>query len=186
MKTFVLSFLSIVFLNGMTLYASYKNAIELRSCAFFHPEQRFQEVYGLVGPDFGVELSRLLSKRYAAWIDVDYFLEKSHKSCCRTHLGVLDTSFGVKYVYPLRHFLDLYAGIGPAFSWVHLKNHTCCGREHFSKLAVGGVVKTGFYYRFLSRYFIDVFADYLYQPVHIGRSIEIGGVKLGLGVGSEF
>lgn len=187
MKKFILSLLSVSALCGYnSLFAENENSIEFRSSAFFHSEKRFRDIYGSVGPAFGIEASSHFCGEYGAWINVDYSLEKSHEDCCKTTLGILNTSFGLKYIYPLTCHFDLYAGIGPAFSWVDLKNHTCCENDHFSRLAVGGVVKTGVYYQFCTNYFIDIFADYLFQPVHIGRSIDIGGLKLGLGIGTQF
>ncbi len=171
----------------MSFCAAQETSLELRPSAFFHSGKRFREVYASVGPTIGIEVSKRFCKRYAAWIDVDYLKEKSDENgCCKTSLGILNTSLGVRYLYPLGCLCELYVGIGPTFSWVDLKNHTCCGHEHFSRLAVGGVVKTGLYYRFYRDYFIDVFVDYLYQSVHIGHSIDIGGLKLGIGIGTQF
>jgi hypothetical protein len=34
--------------------------------------------------------------------------------------------------------------------------------------------------------FIDVFADYLYQPVNFETHVDIGGFKIGAGMGIKF
>ena len=33
---------------------------------------------------------------------------------------------------------------------------------------------------------LDVFVDYLYQPVHFSTRIDIGGFKIGAGIGYKF
>lgn len=187
MKKFGLSVLSILLLNlNGWLYAENEVALEFRSSAFFHSNSKFRDIYGVADPAFGIELSKKFCCNYQAWVDVDYSYSNTDSQCCRTDFKVLNTSFGINCVYSLGCSWDAYAGIGPAISWVKLKNETCCGRERFSRCAVGGVLKTGLYYHFCNNFFIDIFADYLYQPVNLGNSIDIGGLKLGAGIGTRF
>lgn len=177
---------SCVLLNTSTLCASDDFWLELRSGAFFHTGNRFKEVFGTTAPFFGVELSKGFCNQYRGWVDVDYSYNDKDQDCCTTHFKVLNTSFGLNYVFCLGCNWDFYLGIGPSFSWVKLTNDSCCEKAKYSKCAFGGVVKSGFYYEFCDCYFVDIFADYLYQPVKIDRTIEIGGVKLGIGIGAKF
>ena len=96
--------------------------------------------------------------------------------------SVLESSFP----YQLCEQFIPYIGIGPSFSRIWLKNKPRCSHDTISKWAVGGVLKTGVYYCINRYVFMDIFVDYLYQPVHFEKHVDIGGVKVGLGIGAKF
>lgn len=167
------------------LQAHEETSIEVRSSAFFRLGKRFKKVYGAVGPTYEVELSRRCG-RYAVWVNLDYLRDTTNRRGADTRLGILNTSFGLKYLHGLNPCSDLYVGIGPTLGWVDLSNHTCAAKDHFSRGSIGFVVKTGLYYHFCRHWFADIFCDFLYQDVQIKDQIPLGGIKLGVGLGTKF
>ncbi len=161
--------------------------VEVRSSAFFHLPDRFQKVYGTTGWTVGGEVSKSFSDNWLGFVDVDYFKACKNGTCfCDSTLKVVNTSFGLTYKRCLCAKLEGYIGIGPAISYVDLKNQICCGEEHFSRSAAGGVLKTGILVSYCRVNFIDIFIDYLYQPLFIERQVNIGGIKVGAGYVRKF
>ncbi len=186
MHKFFLSFLSILMLTSGFLLAVNENSIEIRSSAFFHSSARFREVYGNVGPTFGIEATKSFCG-FDAFVDLDYFSKRScQNECCKSRIEIINGSFGLKYNYNFCSLADVYVGLGPSLSRANLSENSCCGKDKRSKVAIGVVVKSGLIYQFCDCYFLDFFVDYLYQPIHFSRHIDFGGVKTGLGLGAKF
>jgi hypothetical protein len=188
MNKIVFNFLYTCFLifSGL-LSAEYDSSIEIRTSAFFPLSQHFMDVFGDVGPTYGIEASKRFCCCFEGWVDIDQFYRGSHQGkCCKTSINILNASFGIKYIYPLCETLEVYMGIGPTFGRTHLKNKTCCEKETFTKVATGVVVKGGIYYPFCDRFFADFFVDYLYLPINLRHEVDIGGIKTGVGLGINF
>lgn len=83
-------------------------------------------------------------------------------------------------------FFSCYLGIGPTLGKIWIKNHSRCCHDHALKYAVGGIIKTGVNYCINDCFVFDVFVDYLYEPVNFHKSVDIGGLKAGAGVGVVF
>jgi outer membrane protein len=178
-----------IFLTPITslLSAELGIAIEVRASAFFHTSERFRAIYGDVGPSYGIEMSKKMDLCLDTWLDCDYFNQcKSQASCCKSEIDILNTSFGLRYSYSLTSCLKPYLGIGPALSWLYFKNKTCCQHENHARLTPGLVVKSGVIYHFKDPYYLNFFVDYIYQPIHFEKTVDIGGIKAGLGLGIQF
>lgn len=163
-------------------------SVEVRSAAFFHSSKLFREIYGNIGPCYELEASTPLCYCLDGWANFDWFSKHRKKDCeeCASRVGIANISFGLKYPYCLCEQVTAYIGIGPSFSRIWLKEKSQCCRERLTKLVIGGVLKTGIYYFINECIFLDLFVDYLYQPVHFKRRVDIGGLKTGLGAGVKF
>jgi outer membrane protein len=166
--------------------------LEIRSGAFIHANKRFKKLYGKIGTSYQIEASLSLPpfEYLRGWSNFDYFSKHSRahrdRCCGKSKVEIPQISFGIKYIYPFGEFLDGYVGIGPSFSRINLTNKSCCLHEKVSKFAVGGILKSGIYYSMSERLFMDVFIDYLYQPVHFKKYRNVGGFKAGAGFGYKF
>lgn len=181
-------FLLLLITNTHPLFAEFESSVEIRSAAFFHSSERFREIYGNVGASYQLEASTKLYDCLDGWANFDWFSKhgKSEGFNDPTRVSIANISLGIKFPYQFCEKFTAYIGIGPSLSRIWLKNKSQCGNEKVSKLVIGGVLKTGVYY-FISRHvFIDVFVDYLYQPVHFETNVAIGGIKTGIGVGVKF
>lgn len=162
--------------------------VEIRFAAFFHSSERFREIYGNVGACYQLEASTQLGNCMDGWANLDWFSDHDKSKECNTstRVNIANISFGLKYPYRFCEKYIAYIGIGPSISGIWLKNKSQCKHERVSKVAVGGVLKTGIYYFITCNIFLDFFVDYLYQPVHFNRHVDIGGIKTGIGIGTQF
>lgn len=182
MTQWIAKLLGVTVLSFASLGA-YEGTLQVRAAAFFPTSHKFTRVYGDVLPDYQAEAGLVFENPYELWTNVDWFTKhRSASSCCKTRVDVTNGSFGVKYVFDNQ----FYVGLGPTFGKIVLHNKTCCGNEHKSKFAAGLVVKSGFRYPVSTSLFLDVFADYLYQPVHFHHTVDVGGFKVGAGLGTYF
>lgn len=196
----VLAALFLLIANGQTLSAGVQNSsIEFRSAAFFHSADRFRDVYGKVGVSYQVEASTPLYGCLNGWTNFDWFSKhgKSEGFNDPTTIRIANISLGVKIPYQRCERFTPYIGIGPSFSRLWLKDTphcsqdtSSCGSQNahktVSKWVVGGVLKTGVNCFVTKCLFLDVFVDYLYQPIHFEKRVDIGGIKAGLGIGYRF
>lgn len=79
-----------------------------------------------------------------------------------TNLNLVPLSFGFEYQAIIADCFEFYAGFGPTYSFLRIKNYDGFRTTHLSRNNVGVTTKTGIRYTFFENYFIDVFADYFY------------------------
>lgn len=185
---FLMMFLAIFLGNIYPITAEMQDIkCEIRSAAFYHSSNRFREIYGDVGVNYQLEASTCLNPCLDGWINLDWFSDDATiKEChARTKANIASVSFGLKYPYQFCDKFIGYIGVGPSISRIWLKNKNQCEHEKVSKLAFGCILKTGIYYFINCNVFIDFFADYLYQPVHFEKRVDIGGIKTGIGIGIQ-
>lgn len=184
------SFLFLILLTVIhPLMAEYRT-IEIRSGAFFPNTERFRKIYGKATAFYGVEVSRSTDSCLDAWASLD-FLTKHGRSdgfSDPTRVNIANFSFGLKIPYQFRDRWIGYIGVGPSWSAVWVKNRYRSHHHHgASQVAFGGILKSGLYYFINDCVFIDLFVDYLYQPISFAdKSTEVGGLKTGLGLGYRF
>ena len=126
---------------------------------------------------------------------MDFYGWKSLLSHGSTKIDILNLSAGLKFIgYFYKGDFLLNAGIGPDVGFVFIENKLrCCTdfnkpryREHKFKATIGGIVKTSAQYFITQNFYFDLFADYLYLPVHFGHTENCGGFKLGAALGGRF
>lgn len=185
---FIFVFLCI---NLCPLIANIESSLEIRTAAFFHSSERFRNIYGNVSGSYQLETSTKWNECncFETFANFDWFSKhgRSKGFKDKTRVNIANISVGIKFPYQLSQCFTAYVGIGPSFSRISIKNHGhCCNHQKVSKLAVGGLLKSGIYYFFNKCVFVDLFVDYLYQPVHFKRHVDIGGLKTGIGIGVKF
>lgn len=185
---FYFIFLLVVCCTG-SLSAERESSLEIRSAAFFHSSELFKKIYGNRGTSYQLEASNKIHL-YGAdqWANFDWFSKhgRSDGENDPTRVNIATISIGLKYSYQLFEQLQPYMGLGISLASIEVKNKGECHHTSQSKLSVGGILKTGIYYFVTERVFIDLYADYLYQPIHFEKHIDIGGLKTGVGLGVQF
>jgi outer membrane protein len=170
-----------------------QGTLQLRAAAFFPSSNVFRDVYGRAVGDYQIEAGMKVSCLWELWANMSEFKKRSSRHGCRSNCEVTNFSMGLKYIFPMNAKVLVYAGLGPVFGKVDLLQRSCGreGQRHRIKSAFGLVLKSGMRYTFYQTIFIDLFADYFYQPVHHQRLRDdrlrgVGGVKTGAGLGFAF
>lgn len=190
-------FFCLIIFSGSSLFADPCTSFEFRGAGFFHSSHRFREIYGNVGTSYQIEAAGNfnccnLDCNLGWFANVDWTQKKGRSEGLNdpTKMSIANLSFGLKYLYPFFCNYTAYAGIGPSFSRIALDNHHSHQRSHNnrynSRIAIGGIIKTGVLYSINCNLFLDGFVDYLYQPVNYSTNVDIGGFKLGAGIGYKF
>lgn len=185
-KAVVLLFIVIGLLQSNPIHADI--AVEVRSGAFFPASDRFRKIYDHTIPFFEIEASTPITCNLDGWANFDW-ISKNGKSIGfkdHTRVEIANVSLGVKYPYCICECLLGYFGGGISFGRIWLHNRGVCENRRPTRFAVGAVAKVGINYYFCNNLFLDVFADYLYQPVDFHHRTDIGGLKVGAGIGAAF
>ncbi|MBS4168383.1 hypothetical protein [Parachlamydia sp. AcF125] len=171
----------------LPIFAQAEMAIKYRTAALFPANSRFSHLYEDVIPNYQFEVSKCICPHVALWANADFFSTHGKASKCGpSKMGSFNLSVGPKWIYPLSCRLEWYIGVGANLAMTHVKNKTPCGGHHKHKTAVGGVFKSGINFYLRPHLFLDMFFDYLYQPVHFHKWVDIGGAKIGGGIGYSF
>lgn len=158
-------------------------SVELRSALFIPSSERFRAIYGNFGRCQELQISN-----QNVWINFDWF-SKNGKSIGLgdpTHIRIANVSLGWKFSRPLSKELITYFGLGESLGAIRLKNQSQCDNEDLTKAAFGIVAKSGIYFFFNRSLFMDAFVDYLFQPVRFETRVNVGGLKIGIGLGVRF
>lgn len=182
-KNVVLVFLCAIICSAKV----WASTAEFRVAAFYPVSEKFRHIYGDVGPSYQLEASVPFCRPFEAWANLDWFSKARHYDrCCHSRARIINGSLGVKGSYCYCERYNFYLGLGLAVGGIYLHNHSSCIRENVSKCIVGGVLKTGVQITLYRKCYGTIFIDYLYQPVHFSRTIDVGGVKPGAGIGMYF
>lgn len=181
----------VLMLGAQALYAEHAELhrnIKVRGSAFIPTSCLFREIYGTAGGSFDVEFTADIWDYLQAWANYDWFSKHGNSIgfCSPTKINISSISFGLKYPHEIRHWLTLYAGVGPSFALVKLHNCSFCGPQCCSKSSIGFVVKTGADFFFSDRGFVDIFVDYAYQQVAFEQRTSVSNVRIGGGLGVAF
>jgi len=188
MKKITVGLLYLCFAPTFIIACCENNDLKVRVAAFIHSSKLFRHIYNPVDPCFELEYARCLTGPVDGWVNADWLYSRGRSVgfMCRTSTKIINFSLGIKWHHQFHECHRIYLGVGPSFGGEWLKNNAFCGCEKISKHAIGVVFKTGIYCDFRQRGFVDFFADYLYQPVRFHTKVDIGGLKIGLGVGAKF
>ena len=176
---------SLLFLPAIT-YAC--GTFEIRGAAFFPAKEEIRERYGNVNGSYGVEAAIDIPWNSSLWINFDQFSKHSKANeAYRSQMSLSTFSIGLKRSVCLNDWASAYLGLGVTLSSVYFKQ---CGDDDWTSKrrgSVGGVVKSGLIVDLCYDFFIDVFADYYYQPVRYHhRTSNVGGLRTGAGLGYRF
>lgn len=163
-----------------------KKTFTCRAASFFPRERLFRQIYGKPLADYQIEFSRSIGSGVDLWLNLDFF--HRHGSIANygtTTFSLLSLSFGPKCVFCLSEKLQWYYGVGAQVSRSRIINKLCCTNKQ-KKFVYGAVFKSGFNISLGTYLFLDIFVDYVYQPAFRHHSIDIGGFKVGLGLGTLF
>ena len=187
MRTIFISLTSL-FLWGQSVFGSMDLIhTDVRVAAFYPQGSLFREVYGNWQVDYQLEIGKIFLENYEAWGNFSWVPTSGHSSLGNyTSYNDFNISLGAKYIFRFTDRWKLYLGLGINGALVYVHNHDNYVKKYVHKNGVGGVAKLGFYFEPVDHFFIDVFADYLYQRIHFAHWQQVGGLKMGCGAGFCF
>lgn len=163
---------------------------------YFLPASKLmREVYHNGGVEPEIEGAARVYKELRAWANFNAFIRKGHSEGLHdpTTIQIYQLSTGLKYNLKILSFWDFYLGVGPSVAFVKITNHSPYVQQQVFRTAWGVVGKSGFIFRFCTHGFFDLFADYSYNrasAVHRAgvqsHSLNVGGLRTGLGIGMAF
>ena len=165
------------------------NTVAIRTGAFFPVDSDFRKIYAHVSEFYELEFSQKCNDQFVIWENIDWFSRSGRSIGLHdyTRISIANFSGGIKFNVDITDCFLAYIGIGASIGglWIkddlrdskHKTNHRCIW---------GGVIKTGVNYYFAQNWFIDLFADYLYEPHRFYRQVDFGGLRIGGGLGYAF
>lgn len=187
MKIKPIVFLLFLFFN--TLHSSEWMA-ELRGGYFYPTSKKFREIYKDGGLEGEIELSKTFRENWMGWGNVGYF-QRDGRSIGfhdKTTIRMIPISLGLKYQFLLCNLLSPYLGAGITYTFFDIKNDADFVKRHVTKGGFGFVLKSGIYIDLSENFLLDLFVDYYYQEVHFYTKdkVDVGGFKMGMGLGYRF
>jgi len=170
---------SIIFFAAVCMYAG-SITIEVKGSYFFPSEQAFKDIYGS-GLRYGGEISLGIWKNLDVWIGGDYFSQNGELTYTgeESSLQIVPLGGGLKYRITTG-VLSFYGGAG--VNYFNYKESNVIG--DLKAGAVGIVAKAGAYLEPVNQFVIDFFVEYSYcRMTPADFTINIGGVKAGIGIG---
>ena len=192
--------------------------LEVRGAYYQPASKHLRQVYSQHLLDYQVTVAKRVHDFCEIWAEVDWAIKQGsgHKHYDydyygfkdKTRLSLLPVSLGLKLIYPILPFVDVYVGGGLSYSFLRIKNH--CKEDYsywefhhapFKKViyknSLGGVLKIGFQVAMSDSTFLDFFADYYFQKFHFSHvnesrgsffkhHLDCSGFKFGAGFGVYF
>lgn len=192
--------------------------MEVRGAYYYMPSKSIERVYTHQWLDYQVCLAKRVHPYVEVWGEVDWANKRGHmheragyyhtRLKNKTRMSILPISLGLKAIYPILPFVDIYAGAGVSASFLRIKSH--CQSDYYSyygvshspwkkavyKNSIGGLFKVGVQYALCPSMFIDLFADYIVQSFDhfhkhdrrdvFKQKVDCSGLKAGIGLGVYF
>ncbi|MBS0623870.1 MAG: hypothetical protein JSS62_04530 [Verrucomicrobia bacterium] len=160
-------------------------------------DKNVQLVYGHGAPDVELEANFMVAHCLGLWGNLNCIWQ-SGSSDGVSNLTAFDMktiSMGAKLIFCSRWpSVQAYIGIGVLGTYLCVEDRIPPATSQTYRFGGGLLGKSGFHFRFEKNLFLDPFFDYYYQPVSVddkalitsGDTINMGGFRVGLGLGIDF
>ena len=170
--------------------------LEVKVGYFFFSDSKMRKVFNEGGLDVQLCGSYPIYRWLHIYGSVEY-LERHGRSLHgrqKASIWEVPLSLGLKPVIKIYPKVRYYFTLGPRYFFVHAHNKSSFVDRKINQNGLGGFVNTGFNFLPLPHLLIDVFGEYSYKRMdfhhsksHVhGRTIQVGGFALGLGLGYAF
>ena len=191
--------------------------MEVRGAYYYLPGKAVKKIYSDEWLDYQVEIAKRVHPFVEVWGGVSWASKHGHmheragyynyRFKNSTSMTIVPLNIGLKAIYPILPYVDVYAGLGACYSFLRIKNFC---KENYAyhglsdspfkkaiyKNQFGGVFKLGLQYAMSMSTYLDFFADYYTQNFEIShrkdrrdvfkRKVDCSGFKLGIGFGVYF
>jgi hypothetical protein len=166
-----------------------RNSFKFRTGALIHTSKLFREIYKTACACFEFEAAHRIKPHIEVWGNFDWISNHGNSIgfCSPTTIKIANFSAGLKFPFLVQNRWEFYGGLGASLAGVFIRDKTvtqdCKKRD---KAVMGGVIKTGAYCFIGDHLFVDFFADYIFQPAQFARQVDVGGLRIGAGLGVAF
>lgn len=169
-----------------------EGALEVRGGYFHFSNSTAREIYGKGTSDVELEGIFLVNRYFNPWVNANYIWKKGETEALssKTDLKMGMFGFGTKFFFPYRNIKQFYLGVGPCCAYLQINDHSSFVPGKTVRWGGGVVGKSGLLFS-NRRLFLDLFFDYYYLPIRTRpsaskNSIDLGGFRVGGGLGSIF
>jgi outer membrane protein len=162
---------------------------KIRGAAFIPRSSLVREIYGTAIGSFDGEFAGQFHTYLQAWININFALAHGYSLgfCNTTKLWIVNSSLGLKTPFDINDWFRVYLGLGPTFGAIRIKDESqFSGCTSSTKSSIGFVAKSGMDFYFCERWFVDIFADYVYQKADFEKDVNASGLRVGAGLGIMF
>lgn len=181
------------------LHANVEWEAKIRGAAFIPRSDLFRDIYGTALGSFDGEVAGKFHNYLQAWLNINFALAHGYSLgfCNTTKLWIVNSSLGLKTPFDINDWFRVYLGLGPTFGAIRIKDESeFTGCTSSTKSSIGVVAKSGMLFYFYSpyrsdftsrnRWFVDIFADYVYQKAEFEKDVNASGLRVGAGIGVKF
>jgi hypothetical protein len=168
--------------------------LEVKGGYFIFATDKMRDIYNWGGGSLQLATSIPVWK----WLSI-YAAGGFQESFGRTHpfhqfarLRQIPGDLGIKTIFSAQDRIQFYLTIGPRYFYMQQKSRISDLYRTVSRNGVGCFANSGFNFYPWKRVFIDLFAEYSYEPIssHVahdfGLSPQVGGFLFGGGIGYRF
>lgn len=168
---------------------------EVRAAAVKFSATRFHQVFSHWEPEVQVQINKSIGCNYFAWFNVGFLWDRGRATgkLCRyskTRLSMVPVSMGLGYYYPINCNLGAYAGFGPSFTVLRLRDYSPFVHHKVNRQSWGYVVKCGIRIKVMYANYADIFCDYESVNFTGPRNNDnprvhenLGGIRVGAALG---
>jgi hypothetical protein len=170
-----------------------EGALEVRGGYFRLANSMARKIYGKGIPDVELEGICFVNRYFNPWFNGNYIWKTGETTALssKTDLKMGGFGFGTKFFFPpSRQVVRFYLGVGPYGAYLQVHDHSSYLPSKTVRWGGGVVGKSGLFIG-NKTVFLDLFFDYYYLPIRTRssaseHSIDLGGFRVGGGVGSIF
>lgn len=161
---------------------------------YFPNSERMRDVYG-GGLIYGPEVAWRFLKIFDLWGDSMFFSKggRSLGDRQRTRVWIRPVGVGLNIVVPIANVLEVYAGGGPRYFALKIRNTSKFVNKKVGKSGWGGCGRIGIAFHFPKCFLWDIYFNYSRKSFEFSEksgvgshSLDIGGTTIGTALGYRF
>ncbi|OGN52509.1 MAG: hypothetical protein A2Z85_03990 [Chlamydiae bacterium GWA2_50_15] len=169
---------------------------EARGSAYRPNDRLFRKIYSDLLAAGGLLLDYTFKRHWSVATEIEFLQKTGHSigKHDRTRMQLIPISVLLRYHCFIGTVYDLYFGLGPRYFILRTQNDLNAVRRNTTDQALGGVAEAGVLFQIGPSLTFDLFFAYSYGKITgspkktniEGRSLNVGGLQAGAGIGFRF
>jgi len=171
-------------------------SIDVKVGYFFFTDSTMNDVYSNAGIDVQLAGSYPIWRYVSIYGAVEFFEKNGYSTTFNDKAWVygIPLSLGIKVDFNLKEKPTVYAAFGPRYSFIQSRANSSFVPYEANSGGIGLFALAGLYFRIQPHYFLNLFGEYSYIPVHFktvptnvyGSDVDAGGFTFGGGLTYKF